>query len=54
MAVQDRFKRNREGKYLVAVEKMRQGKRKFERKKKICNVWREEMKVTKELKIVRL
>ena len=33
---------------------MRQGKRKFERKKKRCNLCREEMEVTEELKIVRL
>ena len=32
-AFQEKFKRNREGKYLVAMEKMRQGNRKFERKK---------------------
>ena len=54
MAVQGRFKGNREGKYLVAVGKMRQGKRKFERKKEICNLCSEEMEVTEELKIVRL
>ena len=34
----------------MAVEKMRQGKRKFERKKKKCNLCREEMEVTEELK----
>ena len=34
----------------MAVEKMRQGKRKFERKKKKCNL----CKVTEELKIMRL
>ena len=54
LAVQERLKRNRQGKYLVAVEKMRQGKRKFERKKKRCNLWSEEMEVTEELKIERL
>ena len=48
------FKTNRERKYFVAVEKMRQGKRKFKRKEKRCNLWREEMEVTEELKIVRL
>ena len=42
-AVQGRFKRNREEKYLVAVENMRQGKRKFERKQKRCNLCRNEM-----------
>ena len=54
LAVQGRFKRNIEGKYLVAVEKMRQGKRKFEIKKKRCNLSKREMEVTEELKIVRL
>ena len=38
----------------MAVEKMKQGKRKFERKKKRCKLCREEMEVTEELKIVRL
>ena len=52
MAVQGNFKRNREGKYLVAAKKMRQGKIKFERKKKRFNVCREEMEVTEELKTV--
>ena len=54
LAVQGRFKRSKEGKYLVPMEKMRQGKRKFERKKKRCNLCREEMEVTEELKIVKL
>ena len=54
MAVEERFKRNREGKCLVAVRKMRQGKRQLERKKKRCNLWREEMEVAEELKIVTL
>ena len=38
----------------MLVEKMRQGKRKFERKKKRCNLCSEEMEVTEELKIKRL
>ena len=54
MAVQGRFKRNREGKHLVVVEKMRQGKRKFERKKKGGKLCREEIEVTEGLKTVRL
>ena len=48
LAVQEMFKRNREGKYLVAVEKVRP------RKKKRCNLWTEEMEIREELKIVRL
>ena len=36
------------------MEKMRQGKRKFQRKKKRYNPCREDMEVTEELKIVRL
>ena len=52
MAVQGRYIGNRQGKYLVAVEQMRQGKRKFERKEKRCNPCREEMEVTEELKIM--
>ena len=54
LAVQGRFKRNREEIYLLAMEKMRQRKRKFERKLKRCNLCRQEMEVTEELKIVRL
>ena len=38
----------------MAVEKMIQEKRKFERKMKIFNRFREEMEVTEELQIVRL
>ena len=38
----------------MAVEKMRKGKIKFERKKKRCKLRREEMDVTGELKIVGL
>ena len=38
----------------MAVEKMRKGKRKFERKKKRCKLCREEMDVAEELKIVGL
>ena len=49
LEVQGSFKRNREGKYLVLVEKMRQGKRKFERKKKRCSLCSGEMEVTEEL-----
>ena len=41
LAVQGRFKRNREGKYLEAVEKMRQGKRKSKRKKNRRNLRKE-------------
>ena len=52
LAVQGRFERNRESKYLLEVEKTTQGKRNFERKKKRCNLCREEMKVTEELKVV--
>ena len=52
LAVQERFKRKREEKHLMAVEKMKPGERKFERKQR-CNLWREEMEVIEELKIVR-
>ena len=38
----------------MAVEKMRKGKRKFERKRKRYKLCREEIDVTEELKIVRL
>ena len=38
----------------MAVEKMRKGKRKFERKRKIYKLCRQEIYVTQELKIVRL
>ena len=38
----------------MAVEKMSEGKRKFERKRKRYKLCREEMDVTKELKIVGL
>ena len=53
MAVQGRFKRKREEKYLVGAEKMRHGKKMFEVKKKKCNLCREEMEVTEELSILR-
>ena len=54
MAVEKRIKRNREGKCLVAVRKMRQGKRQFERKKKRYNLCSDEMEVIKEQQIKRL
>ena len=38
----------------MTVEKMRKGKRKLERKKKVYKLCREEMDVTEELKIVGL
>ena len=38
----------------MVVEKMRKGKRKFERKRKRCKLCREEMDITEELKIVGL
>ena len=38
----------------MAVEKMRKGKRKFERKRKRYKLCREEIDITEELKIVRL
>ena len=38
----------------MAVEKVRKGKRKFERKRKRYKLCREEADVTEELKIVRL
>ena len=38
----------------MAVEKMRKGKKKFERKRKRYNLCREEIDVTEELKIERL
>ena len=38
----------------MAVEKMRQGTRKFEREKKRYNLCREEREVTEELKFVRV
>ena len=38
----------------MAVEKMRKGKRKFERKRKRYKLRREEIDVAEELKIVRL
>ena len=38
----------------MAVEKMRKGKRKFERKRKRYKLCKEEINVTEELKIVRL
>ena len=53
MEVQGRFKRRRR-KIWTAVEIVRKGKRKFERKRKRCKVCREEMDVTEELKIVGL
>ena len=46
MAVQGRFKRNKEGKNLLAVKKMRQRKRKFEAITRRCNLCREEMEVS--------
>ena len=46
MAVQGRFKRNKEGKHLVAVEKMRQRKIKFEAITRRSNLCREEMEVS--------
>ena len=54
LAVQKRFKRNREGNHLVAVEKIRQGKIKFEIIKRRCNLCREEMEVTEGFEIVTL
>ena len=38
----------------MAVEKMRKGKRKFERKRKRYKLCKEEINVTEELKIARL
>ena len=38
----------------MAVEKMRKGKRKFERKRKRYKLYKEEIDVTEKLKIVRL
>ena len=38
----------------MAVEKMRKGKRKFERKRKIYKICREEINVTEELKFVKM
>ena len=38
----------------MAVEKMRKGKKKFERKRKSYKLCRKEIDVTEELKIVRL
>ena len=38
----------------MAVEKMRKGKRKFERKRKRYKICREEIDVTEELKFVKM
>ena len=53
MAVQ-RLKETEKENIWMAVEKMRKGKRKFERKRKRYKLCREEIDVTEELKIVRL
>ena len=54
MAVQGRFKRSREGKYLGGSGENEKRKKKFKRKRKRYKLYREEIDVTEELKIVRL
>ena len=46
LEVQGSFKRTKERKYLMAVEKVRQGKESSKGKKKICNQCREEIEAT--------